>query len=134
VSKRSVTGFMDSLLNRILMPMVLVGCLAFVFSQSDPEPPESTLDQISIAPAVTPSADIAEFLPVKERVPLMRFGGYPCRDDCSEHRQGYQWARENGISEPDNCDGLSAGFIEGCRVYAESRTVAVAALNWQRDN
>ena len=111
------------------MPMVLVGCLALLLNPSDPETPDATLDRVAPPPVAASLPDVAEVVPEKDAEPLLLFGGYPCRSDCSEHRAGYLWARENGIGEPDNCDGLSAGFIEGCRVYAESRTIAVAALD-----
>lgn len=47
------------------------------------------------------------------------FMGYPCTDDCSGHRAGYQWAKDSGIDDPDDCRGKSNSFIEGCRAYAE---------------
>jgi hypothetical protein len=120
---------MESLVNRILMPIALVGCLVLLMNQPDPEANDPAIDEEPAARVVAIRlADRAELPPEKEG-PLLRFGGYPCRDDCSEHQAGYQWAEEHGISDADNCDGLSAAFIEGCRVYAESRTVAVASLN-----
>lgn len=47
------------------------------------------------------------------------FGDYPCTDDCSGHVAGYEWAREKGIADPDDCGGNSQSFIEGCMQYAE---------------
>lgn len=47
------------------------------------------------------------------------YAGYGCTQDCSGHEAGYQWAAENGITDPDNCGGNSWSFIEGCRAYAE---------------
>jgi hypothetical protein len=47
------------------------------------------------------------------------YAGYDCTQDCSGHEAGYQWAAENGITDPDNCGGNSWSFIEGCRAYAE---------------
>lgn len=49
------------------------------------------------------------------------FAGYPCTVDCSGHAAGYEWAEENGIDAPDDCDGNSASFIEGCQAYAEEQ-------------
>lgn len=49
------------------------------------------------------------------------FAGYPCTNDCSGHEAGYEWAEENNISDPDDCDGNSESFIEGCRAYAEEQ-------------
>jgi hypothetical protein len=132
VSHPPVKSLMESLLSRILMPMVLVGCMALVLNPSDPETPDPALDRVVPPPVAAATPDVAEVLPEKDAEPLLLFGGYPCRSDCSEHRAGYLWASENGISVADNCDGSSAGFIEGCRVYAESRTIAVAALDQTR--
>lgn len=47
--------------------------------------------------------------------------GYSCTDDCSGHDAGYEWAGENGIDNPDDCDGNSNSFIEGCQAYAEEQ-------------
>lgn len=49
------------------------------------------------------------------------FSGYPCTDDCSGHEAGYNWAEEHDIDDPDNCDGNSNSFIEGCQAYAEEQ-------------
>jgi hypothetical protein len=48
---------------------------------------------------------------------------YSCTDDCSGHEAGYNWAEENGIDDPDDCDGNSNSFIEGCRAYAEEQII-----------
>lgn len=53
------------------------------------------------------------------------FMGYSCTDDCSGHEAGYNWADENGIDDPDDCDGNSDSFIEGCQAYAEEQQTAV---------
>lgn len=44
--------------------------------------------------------------------------GY-CTQDCSGHDAGYEWADENGITDPYDCGGNSQSFIEGCEAYAE---------------
>ncbi len=49
------------------------------------------------------------------------FMGYKCLDDCSGHQAGYQWAEEHGIDDPDDCDGNSDSFIEGCQAYAQEQ-------------
>ena len=56
----------------------------------------------------------------REQGPLT-FGGYPCPGDCAEDKAGYDWAARNSIDDPDSCTGMTAAFIEGCRVYAERR-------------
>lgn len=45
--------------------------------------------------------------------------GYGCTKDCGGHTAGYEWAEENGITDPDHCGGKSWSFIEGCKAYAE---------------
>lgn len=50
------------------------------------------------------------------------FGDYPCTDDCSGHEAGYRWAEEHGIDDPNDCDGKSNSFIEGCITYAEEQS------------
>lgn len=47
------------------------------------------------------------------------YAGYGCTVDCSGHEAGYEWAAQNGITDPDSCGGNSWSFIEGCRAYAE---------------
>lgn len=47
------------------------------------------------------------------------FHGYPCTEDCTGHKAGYEWAEDRGISDPADCGGNSKSFIEGCRAYAE---------------
>jgi len=47
------------------------------------------------------------------------YAGYDCTVDCSGHEAGYNWAAENGITDPDSCGGKSWSFVEGCRAYAE---------------
>ena len=52
-------------------------------------------------------------------ISAQEFYGYDCTDDCSGHMAGYEWAEENGITDPDHCGGNSNSFIEGCIAYAE---------------
>ncbi len=42
-------------------------------------------------------------------------------DEGSGHDAGYQWAEDNGVEDPDDCDGNSNSFIEGCQTYAEEQ-------------
>lgn len=58
---------------------------------------------------------------VPPSTPNSSFNGYVCTDDCSGHEAGYNWAEENGIDDPNNCDGNSESFIEGCESYAEEQ-------------
>ena len=49
------------------------------------------------------------------------FHGYPCTQDCSGHKAGYEWAERNGITDPGDCGGNSNSFIEGCMAWAEEQ-------------
>ena len=49
------------------------------------------------------------------------FMGRPCAIDCSGHQAGYRWAEENGIDDPNECDGNSDSFNEGCQSYVEEQ-------------
>jgi hypothetical protein len=49
------------------------------------------------------------------------FAGDECTEDCSGHEAGYEWARDRGIDDPDDCGGNSWSFEEGCRAYAEEQ-------------
>jgi hypothetical protein len=43
---------------------------------------------------------------------------WDCTNDCSGHDAGYEWASDKNITDPDECDGNSDSFIEGCQAYA----------------
>jgi hypothetical protein len=75
----------------------------------------------SHAPARS-TAPRKEAPPSKQQQGPMTFGEYPCPGDCAEDKAGYDWAARNAITDPDNCTGMTAAFIEGCRVYAERRS------------
>lgn len=44
---------------------------------------------------------------------------YGCTDDCSGHEAGFEWAKENGVTD-GSCYGDSASFTEGCQSYADA--------------
>jgi hypothetical protein len=46
------------------------------------------------------------------------FKGDNCTVDCSGHEAGYEWAEEEGITDPSECNGNSWSFIEGCEAFA----------------
>lgn len=50
------------------------------------------------------------------------FGDYGCTEDCSGHEAGYEWAEQQGVTDPDECGGYSWSFEEGCRQYAEEQS------------
>jgi predicted small secreted protein len=41
-----------------------------------------------------------------------------CTEDCGGHDAGYNWAQEQGITDPGECSGDSQSFVEGCQAYA----------------
>ncbi|MCL6684467.1 hypothetical protein [Sphingomonas alba] len=43
-----------------------------------------------------------------------------CTDDCSGHDAGFEWAKENGVTDPADCGGESQSFQEGCEAYGEA--------------
>jgi hypothetical protein len=45
------------------------------------------------------------------------FHGYACTVNCSGHRAGYDWAKQRGISNPNDCPSLMPNLhslTEGC--------------------
>lgn len=49
---------------------------------------------------------------------LITSDNWECTGDCSGHEAGYDWADEEGITDPSDCSGNSDSFIEGCEAYA----------------
>lgn len=47
------------------------------------------------------------------------FKGYECRQDCSGHVAGYNWATKKGIKILKECEGKSESFIEGCKSWVK---------------
>lgn len=49
------------------------------------------------------------------------FDGYDCVDDCSGHRAGFEWGRDNNVQSESDCyGGNSSSFAEGCQVYLQN--------------
>ena len=118
---------LESFLNKTVVPIALVGCLFYVYDHSDQDTQDSAIGLVSLNPVLGSYSGPAESAVQIEEEPRLWFGQYPCGNDCAEHLAGYKWAQENGASDPDNCDGPTAQFIEGCRVYAEERAIVVMA-------
>jgi len=95
--------------NRPALLVALAGLCA-----CSPAPPKNTAPQA----AATESKSAG---PVKTAMtsfhPIL-FHGYACTDDCISHQQGYSWASAHGISNPNDCRGISETFIEGCKAFA----------------
>ena len=47
------------------------------------------------------------------------FHSYECKDDCSGHKAGYEWAKDNDVDTQNNCLSHSQSFQEGCFVWVE---------------
>ena len=82
---------------------------------TDADEASASLNTLPAAPARVNAARLSK------AADSATFGGYPCGDDCSQNAAGYRWAVQHGIVDPANCDGGTAPFIEGCRVYTEER-------------
>lgn len=54
----------------------------------------------------------------EEEEDVVTSDNWDCTSDCSGHEAGYEWASDNGITDPYDCDGNSDSFIEGCEAYA----------------
>jgi hypothetical protein len=50
------------------------------------------------------------------------FHGYECTDDCSGHEAGYAWAEREDVTNPNDCDGNSQSFIEGCEAWTNENS------------
>ena len=118
---------MESFLNKIVMPIALVGCVFYALNQSEQDTQDSAVGPVTLNPIVVSFSAAAMPESTPDDGPYLRFGEYPCAGDCSEHLAGYTWAQDSGISDPDNCDGQSAQFIEGCRVFVEERSFVAMA-------
>jgi len=43
-----------------------------------------------------------------------------CTEDCGGHDAGFEWAKEQGVTDASECGGNSRSFEEGCEAYAEA--------------
>ena len=99
----------------LLIILLLTGCSESAKVEDTASEEVSTYDNGAQVVAGVPIADVAPAYSGQS------FDGNPCIGDCSGHEAGYQWAEENGITDPDNCGGNSNSFIEGCQSYAEEQ-------------
>jgi hypothetical protein len=44
---------------------------------------------------------------------------YGCSDDCSGHNAGFEWAKNNEVTD-GICGGNSQSFEEGCQAYGDA--------------
>lgn len=79
-----------------------------------PKPPEVA----ALVPTVSQPSYTNSNIAAPATLPTT-FMGYECTEDCSGHEAGYEWAADEGVTDPDECGGRSDSFIEGCEAYAE---------------
>lgn len=89
----------------VFFSVVLTGC---GYNNSSTGSDSSSSDTSSTSDQVDSNSDTSS-----------TFHGNTCTGDCSGHEAGYDWAEEQGITDPSDCGGNSNSFIEGCESYAE---------------
>ncbi len=99
-------GDENPILHTIIITIGVAGVLTFIYL-------------IILGPIISPWLDQGSATSNRQTEGLKTFDGYPCTDDCSGHKAGYNWAREKNITDPDDCGGRSQSFIEGCTSWAE---------------
>jgi hypothetical protein len=58
-------------------------------------------------------------------------GTTDCTSDCSGHEAGFEWARENGVTESWDCPSSgNRSFLEGCDTYASYIEGEMDSMNW----
>lgn len=58
-------------------------------------------------------------------------GSEACSDDCSGHEAGFQWAKENGVTQDWDCPSTrSKSFSEGCDAYAFLIDFSMNVQHW----
>jgi hypothetical protein len=95
---------------------------------------------ICLAVAWTASADVTgTACEARADVPYAprAFLGYLCREPgCDAHKAGFAWADRHGYADSRAClEAEDAGFVEGCRAFAEEAVTAEqAGFEWAREN
>jgi hypothetical protein len=55
-----------------------------------------------------------------------------CTDDCSGHEAGFEWARENGVTQTWDCPSRgNSSFLEGCEAFALYISNTMDAAGWE---
>jgi len=107
---------LKDLITWILVAVGLVYVISAHTSSQFGSPPDApvAMPDTREAPHVQPVP------PPQPPAPAAAFGGYPCAaSDCAPEIEGYRWAQNDSITDPDECTGNTGAFIEGCRVYAQ---------------
>jgi hypothetical protein len=79
--------------------------------QSDYESPETPFDEDVAVERAIDDLNYETYGSVGEP--------YGCTEDCSGHEAGFEWAKENGVTD-GSCYGDSESFNEGCQAYADA--------------
>ena len=107
-------------LGKLVVVVALLGGAAWYLNRPAATPRLNTKPAAARAP-VAPSAR-APSRPAPVQRKTFRS---PCTYDCSGHQAGYDWAEQHDIDDPDDCNGNSQSFIEGCEEYAEEQAPSV---------
>ena len=65
---------------------------------------------------------------IAERTLEIRSGPYD-GEPGEGHEAGWDWAKENDIFDPSNCEDHGDSFEEGCKAYAEAEIRAAAEID-----
>ena len=68
---------------------------------------------------------------IAERTLEIRSGPYD-GEPGEGHEAGWDWAKENDIFDPSNCEDHGDSFEEGCKAYAEAEIRAAAEIDAAR--
>ncbi len=103
--ERPLAAFWKNMANFIVLPVLILFVIVELFSDK---------------PSYTPSTDIYR----------QSYNDYECVGDCSGHEAGYEWARDNSIKSPSDCETGNSSFDEGCASGVE---VNQGVDSWYRE-
>ena len=89
-----------------------------------------TLESCRDAPTYQKASEIAH-----EQIADLSYvdvaGKSDCTSDCSGHNAGFEWARENGVTESWDCPSSgNPSFVEGCEAFAHYVSTTIEEQNW----
>ncbi|HEX4117957.1 MAG TPA: hypothetical protein VHX99_04080 [Rhizomicrobium sp.] len=100
----------------IILVMVMAGLAACSPSGKKASPPAQAATAKSTLAKAADAGHTPH--PIAPIVDEDLFHGWKCGGgDCSTHQAGYAWAAEHKIVNPQNCQGKSESFIEGCWAF-----------------
>ncbi len=99
------------------LPIAMSACGGFSesggsgYRYADEAPPEAEFDEDAARDRAVDDLSFESYSSVGQP--------YGCTDDCSGHEAGFEWAKENGVTD-GSCYGDSTSFTEGCQAYADA--------------